>query len=341
MQGLENLGSTCAINSLIQIICRTKDLRYVLLEDNIPPNTLSSELKEILDMMHNQNHSLSPKKFINSVYRFLEGIFRRGEQIDIVELWMFIYNKIAEELGKPLQYCAPKNHVLDDIIADNICKSESIDTISLSQNKQLSIHCDSVIQNMNEYKTSLWQDINQGIFLGILQCKKCSKCIFNFEPFINISLDLCENNDIESIASMFRNYLKPQTHEGDWKCEHCNEKTPYTKSLKIWKLPKVIIFTINRFKNARQKNTKPISINKTLCVKKGSIVTNLNEDITYKATSFGMHYGNLFGGHYCAVCNVDDQFIFYDDLNISVIKKENEKKIYQNNRDAYMIVYSL
>lgn len=336
MQGLENLGSTCAINSLIQIICRTKDLRSVLLEEDIPSNTLSYELKEILDMMHNQNHSLSPKKFINSVYRFLKGIFKRGEQIDIVELWMFIYNKIAEELGTPLQSIAPKNHVLDDIHI-----TDDIDTISLSQSKELSVHCDSVIQNMNEYKTSLWQDTNQGIFLGILQCKKCNKYIYNFEPFINISLDFCENNDVESVASMFRNYLKQQAHEGDWKCENCNEKTPYTKSLKIWKLPKVIIFTINRFKNARQKNTKPVNINKTLCVKKGSVVTNLNEDITYKATSFGMHYGNLFGGHYCAVCNVDDDYVFYDDLNISIINKENVKKIYQNNRDAYMIVYSL
>ena len=334
MQGLENLGSTCAINSLIQIICRTSDLRNILLDDNIPQNTLSSELKEILDMMHNKNHSLSPKKFINSVYRFLEGIFRRGEQIDIVELWMFIYNKIAEELGKPLESIVPKNHVLDDNI--NIT-----DTFSLSQCKQLAIHCDSVIQNMNEYKTSLWQDTNQGIFLGILKCKKCSKYIYNFEPFINISLDFCEDNGVESLASMFRNYLKEHTHAGDWKCEHCNEKTPYTKSLKIWKLPKVIIFTINRFKNAMQKNTKPININKTLCVKKGSVVTNMKEDVTYKATSFGMHYGNLFGGHYCAVCNVDDKYVFYDDLNISIVNKENEKKIYQNNRDAYMIVYSL
>lgn len=333
MQGLENLGSTCAINSLIQIICRTKDLRNVLLEDNVPANTLSSELKEILDMMHNKNHSLSPKKFINSVYTFLEGIFRRGEQIDIAELWMFIYNKIAEELGTAIKSPVEKNHVLDDI--------SITDTLSLSQNKELAIHCESVIQNMNEYKTSSWQDTSQGIFLGILQCNKCSKYIYNFEPFINIPLDFCEGEGVDSLASMFRHYLKPQSREGDWKCEHCNEKTPYTKSLKIWRLPRVIIFTINRFANARQKNIKPLNINRTLCVKKGSIVTNLNEDVTYTATSFGMHYGSLFGGHYIAICNTDDGYVFYDDLNISVLSKENEKKLYENNRDVYMIVYTM
>lgn len=333
MQGLENLGSTCAINSLIQIICRTKDLRNVLLEDTIPPNTLSSELKEILDMMHNKNHSLSPKKFINSVYRYLEGIFRIGEQIDIAELWMFIFNKIAEELGIPIREPVEKNHKLGDI---NIT-----DTIELSKNKELMTHCDSVIQNMNAYKTSLWQDTSQGIFLGILQCKKCNKYIYNFEPFINVPLDFCAGEETESVASMFRNYLKAQSCEGDWKCEHCNEKTPYTKSLKIWRLPRVLIFTINRFANARQKNVKPLNINNTICVKKGSVVTDLNQDITYTATSFGLHYGNLFGGHYCAVCNVDDDFVFYDDLNISVISKENQKKIYHQNRDVYMIVYTV
>jgi len=47
MQGLENLGLTCAANSLIQMMCRNNNIRNIILEDNIPHNTLSHELKEI------------------------------------------------------------------------------------------------------------------------------------------------------------------------------------------------------------------------------------------------------------------------------------------------------
>jgi hypothetical protein len=66
MQGLDNLGSTCAINSLIQIICRTDNLRNIILNSNIEENTLTNHLKEILDIMYNQNKQwLSIPKLIN------------------------------------------------------------------------------------------------------------------------------------------------------------------------------------------------------------------------------------------------------------------------------------
>ena len=57
--------------------------------------------------------------------------------------------------------------------------------ISLSESKELAIHCSSVIQNMNVYKTSLWQDTSQGIYLSILQCNKCAKYIYKFEFYTN------------------------------------------------------------------------------------------------------------------------------------------------------------
>ena len=76
MQGLQNLGDTCAINSFIQIFCRIDELRNLILnEKNIPDNSLSFELKEILHLMHNENKSLSPNKFINYFYTIFANIF--------------------------------------------------------------------------------------------------------------------------------------------------------------------------------------------------------------------------------------------------------------------------
>jgi len=48
MQGLENIGSTCAINSLIQIICRNTYLRDTILSYELSDDTLTNNLKEIL-----------------------------------------------------------------------------------------------------------------------------------------------------------------------------------------------------------------------------------------------------------------------------------------------------
>ena len=44
------------------------------------------------DLMYNKNVSLSPNKFIDNLYKNLT-IFNRGEQIDIGELWIFLFDK--------------------------------------------------------------------------------------------------------------------------------------------------------------------------------------------------------------------------------------------------------
>ncbi|WP_396189851.1 hypothetical protein, partial [Flavobacterium sp.] len=98
MQGLQNLGSTCAINSLIQIICREPKLRNTILETDINDDTLLGNLKEIIHLMHNENKSLAPGKFIGKLFKSMDGIFRMGEQIDIGELWMFLFDKITNEI---------------------------------------------------------------------------------------------------------------------------------------------------------------------------------------------------------------------------------------------------
>ena len=96
MQGLANLGATCAVNSLIQIITREPILRNYILSDqfkNINNDTLLSNLREIIDLMYNKNKSLTPNKFIDNLYKHLT-IFERGDQIDIGELWIFLFDKI-------------------------------------------------------------------------------------------------------------------------------------------------------------------------------------------------------------------------------------------------------
>lgn len=323
MQGLQNLGATCAVNSLVQIICRNQYMREIVLKSQCGDNTLCGELREILDLMHNKNHSLCPKKFITHLYKTFENFFTIGEQLDIGELWMFLHDKLCQEQGQHKEM-AKCNVSLDNINID--------DNKGLSESLHLNQYCASILHKSNNSLVSEWQAITQGILLYMIKCSSCGNVLYNFEPFIAIPLDICESLDV---VSMFREFLKPFTCQGDWKCEKCNEFTKYEKSHKLWKLPKVLIFIVKRFADQRSKNNSPININSEIIIKKGSIIQSFHHDSRYIFSSMALHFGNMHGGHYCAVGKHEDKYIIYDDNRVATIDNILEK-----NKNAYMLVYS-
>jgi ubiquitin C-terminal hydrolase len=294
-QGLENLGSTCALNSIIQIICRNNILRNIILNASIDDNTLTMQLKEIITILYIQKQSVSPNKFINFFYNTFSNIFNPNEQLDISELWFFISNKISDE---------------------NSYKKDKIEINNINDDNYMSI------LKHNNFKFSLWLENIQGSYINIIECKNCNNKSYNFEPFIAIQLDI-SNNDNSSITEMLLNNLKIEEHKNEgWVCDKCNQKSDYIKMCKLWKIPNILCFIIKRFDNYK-KNNNTIQSNKNLIFKKGSVY-DLKDDVEYKISSIGLHHGILQGGHYNALINIDDKFILYDDNNINEINNIDE-----------------
>jgi len=314
MQGINNLGSTCAINSLIQMITRNDKLRTIILESETPEGSLTKELKEILDLMHNQNKSLNPVKFLNSFYIIFNGIFNKYEQIDINELWFYMYEKINEETS--------------------ISLNQFIFNVEDIKEKH-----EAEIQKYNSNKTSRLLETVQGSFINIIECMNCNYKSHSFEPFINIGVDI--NDKIESIANLIINSLKDEMREPDgWKCDRCNKNHKYLKMKRIWKLPEILFITINRFTDIYNKNNTEVYINDFIVFNKGSVLS-LDNDNKYQLQSIGLHYGNLIGGHYISLCNINDIYYIYNDNQIQIIEKEVFNNNFIKNSNAYLLIYVL
>jgi len=96
MEGIANLGSTCAINSLIQILFRIKKFKEIIMKSNANDGTLTYEFKDLFNAMKS-NSIITPNRFINNFYIIFKGVFQKFEQIDICELFLYVIQKLHEE----------------------------------------------------------------------------------------------------------------------------------------------------------------------------------------------------------------------------------------------------
>ena len=305
MEGINNLGSTCAINSLIQMICRCDKLRNVILNANVKEGTFTHELKEIIDLIHNQKQSINPMKFINNFYITFKGIFNRFEQIDINELWFYMIDKINEETA----------------ITINIHPNMNQFELSLMRH--------------NNNKLSEILNLVQGIYINVISCENCNHKSQSIEPFITIALDIDSEN--KSIADLIVSAITDELREKDeWKCENCKGNHNYLKMKRILKLPQILVVSLNRFKDVYNKNNTEVYVNEILNFK------IQNNEVIYKLKSIGLHYGNLQGGHYMSVCNINDEtFNLYNDEIVKSIKKEDFIQNNLKNNTAYLIIYEI
>jgi len=313
MEGINNLGGTCAINSLIQIFTRNDELRNLILNSEVSPNSFTGELKEIIDILHNKQKAVNPVKFINCFYSTFNGIFNRYEQIDINELWFYIYQKIHDETSL-------KSSLL----------STEIRNINEEHDYKINIY--------NEKKESQLMKLVQGSYINIINCNNCNNSTHSFEPFISLALDI--NDDNPSIVNLIVNSMKNEYRVcDDWKCDKCNEKHSYTKTMRIWKLPRLLFISLNRFKDINNKNNTEVIINDSLNFNEGSILSHRN-NTNYILEALGLHYGNLEGGHYTALCNMHNGlYHFFNDDNINLMKNEDLFKNQLKSCNAYLILY--
>lgn len=277
MEGLTNLGSTCAINSLIQILYRIDKFKQLILNSSTPENTLTFELKDLFNAIDINKNSITPHRFINKFYEFFKGSFRQYEQIDICELFILLITKIHDET------------------AVNFVINKSFSNISEEHNYNIALH--------NNFKTSDVYNLFQGSHIHYIRCLNCDNVSRTFEPFIIINLDILANS---SISILFNKYCSTEINDNDRICDKCKTKSKYNKSISIWKYPDLLFLSLNRFKDMNTKNNDNINVDLRLFLKK-----------IYSLHSIGFHHGSLNSGHYNAMCrNANNNFILYDDNNV-------------------------
>jgi len=299
MVKLLNAGNTCAVNSLLQAIntCKISVEQF----DKPKDNTLTKALLELLHLMQIYNEkTIKPTNFLRLLYSSFT-ILRPREQLDSQEVWTLLSNKVFEETSTPIN-------------------SNKSFTSSIHQKafKQIAQH--------NSNKTSLWNDIFQGVTLQILVCQNCQHRTYTFETFYSLSVNICDT----VVKSLQEYFTKDIIDEID--CEHCKEKHKQTKFIKFYKLPKFLVISLNRYNNLGQKMLSKIDINTNIMLSHNILYENKN-NIKLTLSGHINHFGSINSGHYNAI-DYEKNVIIDDDA----ILPFNDNML-KTNCDVYMLFY--
>lgn len=328
--GLENLGNTCYMNSIVQCLSNTEWFReffmtgeYKSLDKmNQIQSIMINEMNKLLRGLWYDNAIVSPKGFFNYLQilslKIGGGQFVGNNQNDSSELLIFILDTIHEGLAKP------------------------IDTPFIEQD----VSGFSETEQSRYYAAKHWYNIYKSGMSPIAEnfynqlhsnivCSSCGESSINYDPSIMLTLPIPESKGQISIYDCLDLYTSEETLDNDnkYKCEKCGELSNATKKVGIWTTSKYLIICFKRFMQNTQKNCAPISY-PVDDLDMSKYVINGESGTNYRLYGISNHVGSLGGGHYFSYCRNGDKWYEYDDKMVHLLR---EDAIVTNG--AYVLFY--
>tara|TARA_B110000114_G_C15088497_1_gene397334 strand:- start:1749 stop:2702 length:954 start_codon:yes stop_codon:yes gene_type:complete len=301
--GLANLGNTCYINSVLQIVSNIYEINDYIEEnknydDSIIDHIMHKEWIELKKLMWTKNASISPGRFI----QFNQSLFQNKDKIefighkqgDAIEYLLFFlecihnsYNKRDKTLKYDNIPFLKEYHKTDHSIITKLC-------LILCEYKYLN-------ETSKKVETS------------------------KIEPQWTLELSIPNKKKVdlmECFEYTFTNELL--TGDNAWFNDKKNIKINVIKTLKLYKTPTIFIINLKRWNNMNKNNT-------LIHLEEFIDLDLYSNDSQNKYELFGIinHEGNMFGGHYYSFVKKYNKWYLFNDTQIREISFKSI--IFKNN----------
>ncbi|KAI1890188.1 hypothetical protein AGOR_G00171110 [Albula goreensis] len=330
--GLRNLGNTCFMNSIIQCLSNTHNLRdYCLhnshrrdLNNNSRNTALMEEFAKLIQTMWTSTGSeaVSPSEFKTQIQKYAPRFVGYNQQ-DAQEFLRFLLDGLHNEVNRVT--VRPRGHVED---FDHLPDDEKGKRM---WNKYL------------EREDSKIVDLFVGQLKSSLTCSDCGYCSTVFDPFWDLSLPISKKSYGEvSLMDCVRLFTKEDVLDGDEKptCYRCKARRKCTKKFTIQKFPKILVLHLKRFSEARIRMSK-LSTFVNFPMKDLDLREFASENSTnavYNLYAVSNHSGTTMGGHYTAYCRnpTTGEWYTFNDSRVSPMSSSQVR-----SSDAYVLFYEL
>ena len=334
--GLNNLGSTCYMNSALQNIIHCKKLieKLVSYKNNIKNNSkdninITLSFLNLCYSLVNQKPTYERRylsSYVSSLYSFSPSSFKsdfskkhkaftRGQH-DSIEFLRTLLDDISKEIN----------------INQNISAYKELTTTGKSKKEQNLEYHNFFIGREN----SIIIDTFYIQMINIFTCK-CGFESYSFQKLLDIPLLLPTKGKREiDLISLIRDYLQEEKIDWSSKCEKCEKANLiHYKKIKISMLNEIIIFSLQRFDPfLSMKNSINVSYQENIDLREFCDTDLYKANTKYKLFGTINHIGNIDYGHYYSNIKIGE--IWYE-FNDSIIRTIN--RMDYNNSYACVLFY--
>ncbi|KAI3940673.1 hypothetical protein MKW98_029992 [Papaver atlanticum] len=301
--GLQNLGNTCFLNSVLQCLTYTQPFAAYLQSGK---HKSSCHIAGFCAMCAIQNH----------------------------------VSRALQSTGRIL---APKDLVMNlRCISRNFRNSRQEDAHEYMVNLLESMHKCSLpsgvpSQSSGAYEKSLVHKIFGGRLRSQVKCTQCNYCSNTFDPFLDLSLEI---NRADSLRRALQHFTATEQLDGGekhYQCQRCKQKVRALKQLTVDKAPYVLSVHLKRFGShvQGQKINKNVEFGSTLDLRPYYSGPHQG-DLKYTLYGVLVHAGwSTRSGHY--YCFVRTSTGMWHSLDDNTVRQVSEKVVLQQK--AYMLFY--
>ena len=314
-KGLQNLGNTCYMNSVLQCLSH-------LLTFHPKNNNFFNECKNLNSGLMYEWFNFQTKMWSNENNNVLTTIsILRSFQKECVKNDLYFENFNQNDVDEFLT-------LFLDLLHKDIKKNVKINLKNKDLNKESSKIIVKGYETWKNFYENDYSYIVENFYSQLLTLNICPECYYftsSHDPIQVISLEIPPN--AETIYDCLDKYIQKEIldENNKWTCDKCSKKVCSHKKTMLFKSSDVLIILLKRYdSNMRKKNNfikYPLNLNlekynKNYGTKKSNI---------YSLNGFCIHSGSLGGGHYYAVSknNLNQNWYEYNDTNVNKIQIEN------------------